>query len=65
MGAKQYGAVLYLLTVITLVILMFIGWVKNLIELFGMFGEPITTLFVARLVGVVFGPLGGILGWFA
>lgn len=40
------------------------GWVVNIIKLVGMLGEPsFTPMFVARIVGIPFGPLGAVLGY--
>lgn len=41
------------------------GWVVNIIDLIGMLGGTFTALFFARIVGVIFFPLGGLLGLFA
>lgn len=44
------------------------GWMTNIINLIAMIGnEPITMMFVARVVGILFFPLGCVLGvvdWF-
>lgn len=41
-----------------------IGWVLNIVKLIGMGADPITGLFVARVVGIFLAPLGSILGLF-
>lgn len=45
---------------------LYFGWILNLIKLIHeiFLNHPITTLFVARLVGAFVLPLGGILGFF-
>ena len=42
------------------------GWIANLVKLVIMVlhNDPITTMFVARGVGLFFAPLGAILGFF-
>jgi len=44
---------------------LFTGWVINLVSLVQSLGGDVTTLFIARCVGVVFAPLGAVLGFFA
>ena len=39
------------------------GWIANGVKLFGMFGGDITALFVGRIVGVFFAPIGAVLGF--
>lgn len=42
-----------------------IGWFMNIFKLIDMLGDPaLTPMFIARIVGIPVGPLGGILGWF-
>lgn len=41
-----------------------IGWVMNIVSIVGSLSDPITGLFIARLVGTVVFPLGGVLGYF-
>lgn len=41
-----------------------IGWFMNIIEIVATFSGPITGMLIARLVGVLAFPLGGILGYF-
>lgn len=45
-------------------IVLCIGWVLNLIEIVSTFSGPLTGMLIARLVGVLAMPLGGILGYF-
>lgn len=40
-----------------------IGWVVNIIKLFGIVNDPLTALTLLRAVGVVVAPLGGVLGY--
>lgn len=48
------------------VILIFaciLGWVLNIIKLFGIANDPITGMFIFRCIGIPFAPLGSILGY--
>lgn len=41
-----------------------VGWVLNIIKVFGMLPMPeVTTEFVARIVGVFITPLGAVMGY--
>ena len=40
------------------------GWIANLVKFVAMIGDGVTTLFIARAVGMFFAPLGSILGFF-
>lgn len=57
------GAAVLLAYIVVLVGLV-IGWVANIVGILHTIGEPITGLFIARLVGTVVFPLGGVLGYF-
>ncbi len=48
---------------ILLWIAVFFGWIMNIYKLAGMFGEEISTWFIARIVGIFFAPLGAVLGY--
>jgi hypothetical protein len=39
------------------------GWGWNIVKIFEIAGDPITGMFLLRLVGVVFAPLGMVLGF--
>lgn len=49
-------------------ILMFVGWVKNIIHLYHYFNTDLTITWTGKLilhaVGVFFYPLGAYVGWF-
>lgn len=53
------------LALIGLWLALFYGWVVNIIAFIGMLDGGFTAMFVARMVGIVLFPLGGILGLFA
>lgn len=40
------------------------GWVANVVKIVSTLSDPITGFFIARLVGTVVFPLGGVLGYF-
>jgi len=42
-------------------IMLAIGWVMNVIELFH--ATEVTGMVIARGIGVILAPLGGVLGW--
>jgi len=42
----------------------FVGWVWNIVKIIAVVNDPITGMFVFRCVGVVFAPLGAVLGYF-
>lgn len=39
------------------------GWIANVVKLVGMMDGGVTTMFIMRIVGAVFAPLGVILGY--
>lgn len=56
MKALLFGYVVALIAAV-------IGWVMNIIALVHMFNGDITPLFIGRIVGIFFAPLGAILGY--
>lgn len=40
-----------------------IGWVANIVKIFMTINDAITGMFIARVFGVFFFPVGCILGW--
>jgi hypothetical protein len=40
------------------------GWIANVVKLVGMLDGAVTTMFIARVVGVFAAPLGSVLGYF-
>lgn len=41
-----------------------VGWIWNIVKIFGLWGAAIGTELVIRLVGVIVAPLGAIAGYF-
>ena len=60
---KQRGSAYAGLLGMALFLLVFGGWVANIVKIFSALSDPITGLFIARLVGVIFAPLGAVLGY--
>lgn len=54
------------LTIVFLWLVAIGGWIANIVKLIGMISvnDPITTMFIARCVGVFVAPFGAILGFF-
>ena len=52
------------LAILSLWIAATIGWILNIVSIFQTIDAPLTGLFVGRCVGVIFGPLGAVLGYF-
>lgn len=49
---------------ISVIILAIGGWIANIVKFVGMLGDEVSTLFIARAVGMFFAPLGSVLGFF-
>ena len=63
--SKQKGFAVFPLIFITLWFAAFGGWVANLVKLVGMIGSnEVTTMFIARIIGIPVAPLGTVLGYF-
>lgn len=60
---SEVGAIA-LLCYIAILIGLVIGWVMNIVGIAHTLSDPITGMFIARLVGTVVFPLGGVLGYF-
>jgi len=52
-------SVVYFVVLITL----WCGWVMNLINVIHTMSDPVTGIFIARVIGVLALPLGGVLGF--
>lgn len=51
---------------IAVAIALVLGWVLNIVTLFGMASTPVTDvtlMFILRVVGIFVPPLGGVLGY--
>ena len=57
-NAELYGV----LIVILLWVVAAIGWIANIVKLVGIADEPISGMFIIRVVGIFVAPLGVVLG---
>ena len=39
------------------------GWVVNIVKLYSMVSEPVTGVFVLRVIGIFIAPLGSVMGF--
>lgn len=46
-----------------ILILGMIGWIMNIITIFSTMANPISGVFIVRIVGIIVAPLGAIMGW--
>ena len=60
---SEWPAVVSLLLIFSAVLLCFVGWTWNVVKLFAIAADPLTGMFILRCVGVIFAPLGIILGY--
>lgn len=54
---------LFVLAIIAIAALAVGGWIANIVKLIGVIDGSITAMFIARIVGVFFAPLGAVLGF--
>lgn len=45
------------------IVLLFIGWVFNMVEILRMTTETPIGIIAARIIGVFIAPMGGVFGW--
>ena len=46
-----------------ILILGMIGWIMNIITIFSTMANPISGVFIIRIVGIIVAPIGAIMGW--
>ena len=63
MDAEDWAKAGFMLAFVALVIAAVIGWVLNLIILFGSSGQEIGAEFVLRCVGIVIPFVGAVMGY--
>lgn len=63
MKTKQKGFTLINIIILILYVAAAIGWVRNILKIIDIVSDPINGMFIFRCVGVVFAPLGAILGY--
>jgi len=61
--SNDISGILGFFIIVALLLVALAGWVMNIIEIYNHVNEPVTGMFVLRLIGVVFAPLGMVLGW--
>lgn len=63
--SKQKGFTSFELIVFTLWVAAIGGWIANIVKFVGMIGDnEVTTMFIARVIGIPVGLLGAVLGYF-
>lgn len=50
-------------SIVILWIGLVIGWIMNIVKLFGLSFDTFSPELVIRIVGVVLAPIGGVVGW--
>ena len=50
-------------SMVAIVVAACIGYVLNILKIFGALGDPITGFFVGRVIGAFIVPIGCIVGW--
>ena len=60
---EKFGIAMSFATIVT-VVLGIIGWIMNIAAIVPLLDGGFTPWLVARIIGVVFFPLGAVLGWF-
>jgi len=61
---KELWQIVCGLSVLALGVAAILGWIMNVVAVFNMTGNSeVTTMFVARCVGIFFAPLGAVLGY--
>jgi Na+/melibiose symporter-like transporter len=52
-----------LLSFLAIVVGAAIGWIMNIVKIFAALNDPLTGLFVGRVIGVFVFPIGCVAGW--
>ncbi len=60
---KQKGFTLPDMIVVCVLLLGVGGWIANIVKIFAIMNEPITGMFILRIVGVFAAPVGAVLGY--
>lgn len=60
---KQKGFTLPTMIGLCVFLLAVGGWVANIIKVFGAVSDPITGMFILRVVGIFAAPVGAVLGY--
>ena len=60
---EQFGNALIDLIILVLIVVATIGYIWNIVKLFGAISDPVTVMLVLRCIGVVVAPLGIVVGY--
>jgi len=52
------------LLIVLIALICLCSWIANIVKFCGLFGGEVTQMFIARGIGIVFAPLGAVLGFF-
>lgn len=55
-----FGIAIFL---IGLIFAAVVGWIANIVKIVGVISDPITGMFILRVVGIFVAPLGAVLGY--
>lgn len=55
--------IFFLLFLVLASIMAIVGWIANIVKLFHMTVDPVTTELILRIIGIPFGPLGAVMGF--
>jgi len=61
---KQPGFTFTELLLVSIITFSTVGWVWNIIKLFNVLDDPFSARIVFRMLGILFIPLGAIIGYF-
>lgn len=60
---KQAGYTTFQLVIVIVGLLSAVGWIANIVKVVWALSDPITGMLILRCVGIVFVPLGVVLGF--
>jgi len=63
MNIYEYLGLGYVVFMIILLSVSFIGWVMNLVKFIALLGGDISTWFIVRLIGIPIPFIGAVVGW--
>ena len=60
---NEFPALVVIVMTLSAILLCAVGWIWNIVKLIAIVADPLTGMFILRCVGVIFAPLGIILGY--
>ena len=60
---KQKGFTLLEMIIACVLLLGVGGWIANIVKMFAILNEPMTGMFILRIVGIFAAPVGAVLGY--